>query len=811
MNEGIIINDVNELKKQFQSPRKETALSIYLPVNGDEELSEVDKLSRLFGEYKKSGYGGVIPFVPAESTVVPFSEQYYLIYGAIAEAANRQGLSLGYLDDTYMMREYLLDHDENRCRVLAKHTTSCTSGETAKIKRRLTGELMSAVAVNDDDLTILDLREFVGEEFIQWDVPEGNWNVEQYVCEPDKDAHYIDLFDYEISIDYLKCTLKLLIDRLEVSIPEIGGVRPGIDLYIYKNISYCGQNRRIWHTSFNRVFEETYGFDPATLYPLMFRDFGGHAKRFKAMMMACRSKIFNDGFLKAVADYCKTKNIFCTGYPEEAKSVSCSWMFGDGQQYHQYASAPGCAMPFAYLYGINGIKVASGAADVFGSEIVAADIFKHYRRLNKEILYKEAMNSYVRGVNMLFAHLGEDRHKAESDLSEGDGGSLFGGLLRWGSDDLSEFSDFTSRVQTMLRGGEHVSEVAIVYPIHTIHAMSYLYEAQVNGFEYANTSENEDYMEVMNSFLNYVGIDASFIHPTAIGSKCFAEGGTLYMDNGKHVMKFRLLVLPSMSVISLKTLRMIRKFFDEGGKIIATDNLPTMAVEYSDVTMDLNKALKNQTEEDKEVHELLTYIFGSDCQNAKIIKNYYANTNEAGGAAYFFPSNKTTVDGTDSVSATILYQAVGKFRFAPDVYVDRMPRLEFSGIVNYHLPTFEKINVAGRLTKGCSMNYIHKRYAGAEIYYITNTTGEDYRGNILLRGRHQPEEWNPYSGKTKKTVYEYVRFRGEVYTKVNTTIEAGTCVFFTSATSRSQKDIVKELSAQSPTEQLKEYFAWENF
>lgn len=804
MSEGFIVNDANDLKKLFQSTRREYAPFIYFPITGEGGLSDEETIRKHFQEYKKSNYGGVIPYIPKESTVVPFSESYYLIYRAVADAARENGLSLGYLDDTYLMKEYLHKLPEHTCCILTKYSTSCTSGDKTRIKLRASGTLMSVVAINDDDSTIIDLREFIQEDKIEWNVPEGNWNVEQYVCEPDHAAGYIDLFDYDISIEYLKDTLRLLANRLEVS----GG--KGIDLYVYKNINYCGQNRRIWHSSFNKVFEETYGFDPAPFYPLLFRDFGSNAKRYKSMLMECRSKLFNNGFLKAAADYCRTRDIFCTGYPEESKSVSCSWMFGDGQQYHRYSTAPGVAMSFAYLYGLNGLKVASGAADVFGSEVVAADVFKHYQKLNREIIYKEAMNSFVRGVNMTFVHLGEDRAKSGDEKKEGDSSFIFSTLFGK-NNPLSEFSDFTARVQSLLRGGEHISEIAIVYPIHSIHAMPYLYEAKVNGFEYSNTSENEDYMEVMNNFLNYVGIDASFIHPEAIGERSLAENGTLFMDNGSYMMKFKLLVLPSMSVASLKTLRMIKKFFDEGGKIIATDNLPSFASEYSDAGMDVNQGLKTKTAEDEEVGELLDYIFGSECRDNKIYRNVYVNTNDRGGVAYYFPSNKTSVDGTDSVSANILYQAVAKFGFAPDVYLDRMPRREFSGVVNYHLPAFLKIGIDSRLSKGCSMNYIHKRFAGSDIYFITNTTGDRYRGNILLRGRHQPEEWNPYNGKIKKLVYEYVRFRGEVYTKVNTAIDASSCVFLVSSDVRSQKDMVKELTAQTAPELLKEYFAWENF
>lgn len=804
MNDVITITDANELKRNFQSAKKDFSPYLYIPISESDGLSEEEKLIKLIQGYKKSNYSGIIPFISSDSTVKPFSALYYKIYDCLAEAADANGLSLGYLDNAYLMKEYLNDFPENRCQILTRYSFSCTMGDTVKIKLCAQGTLMSVVAVNDNDSTIIDLRECIKEDYIEWTVPDGNWNIEQYVCEPDKNSAYIDLMNYDASLDYLKRSLKPLLERLEAA------GRNGISLYIYKGVNYCGQNRRIWHESFNKIFEEIFGFDPAPYYPLMFRDFGSNAKRYKSMLMECRSKIFDNGFLKAAADYCKTKELFCTGYPDEHKAAACSWMFGDGQLYHQYASSPGVSMSFTYLYGLNGIKVAAGASDIFGTNVVAADIFKRYQLLTRDIIYREAMNTFVRGVNMIFAHLGEDREKENSTLTESDTSSIWGSIFSKG-DDLADFANFAARVQTMLRGGEHVSEIAIVYPIHSIHAMAYLYQARMEGFEYPNTPENEDYMELMNTFLNYVGIDASFIHPNVIADKGLSENGVLFINNGNYLMKFKILVLPSMSVVSLKTLRMIKNFFNEGGKIIATDNLPTIACEYSDVGMEINKGLKTKTKEDEEVGELLDYIFGPDCRNNKIYKMYYVNTNEKGGAAYFFPSNKTSVDGTDSVSANILYQAISKFQFAPDVYIDRMPRREFSGIVNYFLPAFLKVGIDWRLAKGCSMNYIHKRLANADVYYITNTTEERYEGNILLRGRLQPEEWNPYNGKIKKAIFDYVKFRGEIYTKVNTSVEASSCVFLVSSNTHSQKDIVKELTAQTAPELLEEYLAKENF
>ena len=107
------------------------------------------------------------------------------------------------------------------------------------------------------------------------------------------------------------------------------------------------------------------------------------------------------------------------------------------------------------------------------------------------------------------------------------------------------------------------------------------------------------------------------------------------------------------------------------------------------------------------------------------------------------------------------------------------------------------------------MNYIHKRYAGCDIFYITNTTSSAFNRNILLRGRHQPEEWNPYTGKIHKLTAELVRFRGEIYTKVSVPIEASSCTFLISPIVRTPKEAVfHDINAEV---EIPEYFPKYNY
>ncbi len=791
INEKNMIQDPASLKKQFQNDKTADGPYIYLPL--DSAYNNEEKLSHLISGYKKSGFCGVIPFTNSNYEIQPLDEEYFETYDIIENEVKENSLKIGYLDDIYVMQAYLSslrDSSSAVCPILTKYEYTCVEGQVMKKKLREQGKLMSVVAVNDDDLTVVDLRPYLEDNTIDWTVPDGNWNIEEYRCEPDLNSKAINLLDYDISMEYLRSTFGKLCEKYAAEKDEV----PPFNIFIYRNVMYTGQNRRAWHVDFNEEFEKEYGFDPSPYYTLLFRDYGGNSARYKSMLMNCRANMLISGYLKACSDFCMAKGVFCTGFPAESKATACSWLFGDGQLLHKYASAPGISMPFAYLYGLNGVKVAAGAADSLGHSIVTADLFNYYDTLSRDIIYRESMNAFVRGVNMVFVHLGEDRAQHSSITEKDDDSPIWGSIFSKG-DDLTEYASFVSRVQTVLGGGEHICENAIIYPIHSLHSFVGMYQSSsTEGFEYPSTPENADYMEMMNSFLNYVGEDSVFVHPTTLIERSFVENGVLYVNNDSFVMKFRTVIMPSMSIISIKALRVIKKFFDEGGKIIATDNLPTASCDCSVTFTSVDAALKTKSPEDEEVINTIKYIFGEDVLDNRIIKRYYKNDNENGGMAYYLPSNKRSVDGTDSVSADILAQAMNNFDLAPDVYIDKRPRREMLGFVNYHLPAFIKIGVDKRLANGCSMNCLHKRYAGCDIYYITNTTGEKYAGKLLLRGYLAPEEWNPYNGKIKKAPSENVRFRGQIYTMMELELEASSGTFIVSPVQRTQKELSRDLT-----------------
>lgn len=790
-----ICSDAAALRRAFNDPQQAFGPFLYLPVvNRGEEAAPL-RADRMISSYKKDGYAGVIPYYPSEGESRPFEDGYEEAMHAVYEACASYGLKSAYFDDPTVMASWLEKNPDEaaamECRVLSDYEHECVSGETFSRTFDISGKLMALVAVESDTAEILDLRSFLTEDNrIVWKVPEGNWILHRYVCERDSAAQLINLLDYDACIRYLGASCRTLLDTLDEE------SRAAVRLLICRNVQYGGKNRRMWSENFNEIFRSRFGFDPAPYYPCLFQDAGPSSRRYRAMLMSCRAAMLTDGYMKAAVDFAAARGMIATGFAIESKATACSWLFGDGQMLHRHSAMPGISMPFAYLYGLNGIKVAAGASDGNDRGLLSADIFRRYEGLTDDIIYRETMNAFVRGVNFLMTHLGEDREALPEE--ESGAARRFGELFSHNRA-AEDYTDFCARAGLLLRGGRHVSDIAVLYPIHSIHARTYLYEFAQDGFEYPAVLENADYMTVMNNLLTYGCTDAEFLHPDILSDSCYSEGGYLYRNTSGGGSRYSAVIVPGTDVISVRAMRMLAKFFDDGGRILATGCLPQYAFETEEAG---SPAETKPSRADTEVRELCAHIFGTEATDPSVFREIYSNTSAAGGTACFIPAITTAVDGTDMVPAADMMNILRSIMPPADVVFVEPPKIEYSGVVAYDLPTFRRIGVDVKLARSGSLCYLHRKSELCDVYYITNTTNAVYENDVLLRGRHCVEEWNPYKGKAHRIPSEIVRFRGETYTLVHLSVSAASSTFLVSPNPEGSRDALRFISSEEP---LREY------
>lgn len=689
---------------------------------------------------KQSGCGTMIPQLPfgTELDGAGLATVRHML-SAVLESAKESGLGVGfYLDPAF---EHAVIHamsevGENGLRAMLLHCKEYACTREEHIERKLTaGNRMSLVAYSEDTGECIDLRDFVTENRLCWTPPTGNYVIREYLAIEDTEREGANYLSYEASMGYIRSVFSLFADIFS---PYIGNT---LSILSYSGLGFNGRNRRSWDLRFNECFEERFGFDPAPYYPALFGYIGEKTPHLKAYFMTVRAAMLQNGIFKALRDFAAEQGLTLFGNMSEPKLTACSFSMGDTMLGNAYA--PCALFDKAYMYGTNSVKIAASAAYNFDIDRICGELFRNYTRHDKARLQKDAMNAFARGVNCTALHL-------TSELTAD-----------------STFGDFITRVQTMLRDGRHVADIAMLYPIYHLHSQTGLYVSPASGYEYPETPFSADYMTLINSISIYSGHDLTLLHPEILNERCHTEGGVLYLDNARNKEAFRVVVLPCTSIISLQNLRTLKRFFDEGGKILATGGLPTAAFEYDE-----------SGENDREVKRLTEEIFGRDACDPRVMRHHCYNQNDKGGEAIFLYFNASAVDGTRMTRSSTVNRALNAFELPFDIYLPGMPRLECTGAPNSNFPEFRTIGLDRVIPGGGMLNHIHKHHEDHDVYYFSNSSDHAYDHHVLLRGAFDVEEWNPHTGACTERSSKLLSYKGCLYTTLRLSLQSGASTFF---------------------------------
>ena len=732
----------------------------------------------------QNGIGCLIPCLPATLTPsAEIPEQVRAFYEVLIQESEKRNVKVGFhlepvLEQSFYMSPAAADIAHTRTRTLIRRQYFCDPKEQLYLQLRK-GSSMSVMAYDDEHADAMDLRPYVKDNTISYTVPDGNWTVEEYICtdQPqygEPPIHTCNILSYDHSMEFLTALLDYMGETIKSSLGKT------VTQLFVSDICFHAPNRRNWDESFNSVFEARFGFDPAPYYPSLYHFMGERDPHIKSLFMACRAEMLRSGLLAALKAFSDRHGLHLVTAMAEPKLPACSWLNGDTLADSVYS--PCAVQEKAYLYGMNSTHLAASAADNYGSKYVPCELFRDYNKLTTDIVYKDAMNAFGHGANQLMAHWGSQ--PIEGNIRRRKSDRFRMDIL--GQEGKFTFSAFVSRVQTLLRGGSRVNDIAMLYPIYALHDKVYLYEAPAGGqFEYPNTPFSCNYMTVLNTVSTYAGQDITILHPEVVNSICTVEDGILYLKNSFQAQKFRVLILPGADMVSLENLRMVKKFYDEGGKIIATGTLPKFAFEYhiKDEQNDPNDFLgmfEYGTPNDREVRSISRHIFGGDAMNPSIIKEYFHNSNQNGGEAYYIPSHRTAADGTELTDCVTLNNILQSFRVPLDMYMPEMPRFECIGAFNNSVGEFIRLGLGDFVPGGGMISRIHKQRGDLGIYFFANTTDRDYHDTVYLRGIHFLDCWDPHTGATHRLVAHYVKYRDEIYTRTSLHVPADRAVFLIS-------------------------------
>ena len=387
------------------------------------------------------------------------------------------------------------------------------------------------------------------------------------------------------------------------------------------------------------------------------------------------------------------------GHPPENYSPNSVVANGDILKYYRHVQIPLLDAIFFYGRGLNGFKQISSAADRGDKPVVGAELCGAFPAdMDSLTLYRVALEAMVRGVSFVVPHgmwytTDADKIRIPPLIAPENP------LLR---DALPNYSACVGRSCLILQGGRRVSDIALLWPITAIQAETYINRDANSGLPVANWLPEHVNHHVLSDLLtNKLRRDFTFVHPEDLcNGKITAAGSELVLNNETNIQHYKVLLMPGGDVISAETMKAIKQYYDNGGKVVATSSLPKRAAEFG---------------RDEEVVRLVTEMFGIDPSQESYSDKFNSNANKGRLA---FLHNPT-----------------------PETLADLFTRWELRADIAFDESTIPPAQIG-------FLNYIHKQKKGRDFYYITNTTGNTVHTTVSLRGKFDNlESWNPHTGK----------------------------------------------------------------
>lgn len=672
------------------------------------------------GFLEKCGYGGlaILPFGP-NLTPKYLTEEYFERYKYAVEKAAELGLTLSLYDEYGFpsgsggaINADGVPRFRNRfpnltMKRLDKIEEETRGGATYVSPVSKTGQLMAAVAMNADTKERIDLSGNITEETIVWKVPEGNWKIMQFVCVADDDPN-MDYLSEEAAKAYISMTHEAYYKRM----PEYFGKT--ITSTFFDEPTLYRAQARCWTPTFNETYIKKYGSSPALYYPALWYDIGPETQAARNALFGLRAELYAAAYPKAVSEWSKAHGIVATGHQDNEEIENPVGTSADLMKCFKYQDVPGIDKIGGDRPAEKFYKIVSSAAYNWDHSLVMSETYGAMGNIPWDTLYNVAMDQYSKGINMLIPHAVwfNDRDVTfEPELSHRN---------RLYNQGLYEFNTFLARLNMLLRNDDRfVTDVAMLYPIETMQG-EYYFDGPLGAYAGGVKIPDMDYVQISQRLTNELGRDFQFLHPEVLQDACRVDKNGLTLANTKQYNTFRTLIVPSSKTISVANLAKILTFFEAGGQVIFTTQLPVKSTEPN---------------ADAQVVALMDKLLPE-----KLRSSGEPHTNPAGGRVVFLAK-----PGADA-----LRNALARPSETFDV--------EFpEGIV--------------------PMRYIHKERAGKDIYYFANLNGKAFDSAVALRGKKRYELWNPHTGEVTALQPEYAKKGKDRVSLVRLRVEPSQSVF----------------------------------
>lgn len=723
----------NVLEEQFKNPPEEYKPMPFWHING--ELTTEGINQQVKDAKELAGFSGfsLLPLASSGNKVGTspkyLSEDYFERFQDVLNAAEKNDMQVILYDDNDFpsgmaggkIEELYPENTMKRLDIIETEFV----GPGVFSQNIECVKLMAAVATNTITGERIELSENFKDGKISWKAPKGKWNIMLFPMVKDsfhKKYLCVDFMDTVGVRHMINHTYDKYYERFS---KYFGNT---IKMTFFDDVGFW-RHPRNWTATFNEKFEALNGFDPRPYYPALWHNIGPETEAVRYAFFRTRAELLAEGFPKLVGEWAKKHNVKDTGHPPGNYDPTPIDMNGDIFKFYRHTAVPLTDAIISYQFGQNGHKLISSAADFYDKPLVATEIYGAYRETSFDslMLYRAMMDLFVRGVNVVIPHgMWYNPEKVYiqplvSPYSEKIAAAL------------PNYSEFVGRSSLLLRGGRRVADIGVMYPFESL-AGYFRFDNPENIRQGFYVSPETDYEKISGWLTSDIRRDFTFVHPEYLLDKKYSiENGTIKLNNAENYQEYTVMIISGCNIISEKTLSKLMDFYNSGGIIISTGQLPFKSAEMGD---------------DNKVIEMIETMFGNNPNELNQQTEIIEHKNEQGGAAIFIPQ----------ANAKKLEQILTQYAPNSDVQFVTNPKLT---------------------TDFGKFNYIHKVNQNRDIFYFTNSSDENIETEVLLRGNLTLQKWNPHTASTNETFKtEHVKINNQEYTKIVLKLDPVKSVFY---------------------------------
>jgi alpha-L-rhamnosidase len=665
---------------------------------------------------------------PSEEGVGYLSEEYFRLYRAAIEEGEKDHLPAATIYDEWAYPAGIVDgqfysqHPDLAAKSLELVDRNVTGPATAELAvPGKEDDYVGAVLMNLDTHERRDVsdRRLAGN-VVRCDLPPGRWKLLAFYLNgkfrpASQKGGSVDYLDREAVATYLAMSYQKYYDHLK---DYFGTV---IKRTFYDEPSMHLVDGRMWSPHFNRDFQAARGFNPMTLYPALWYDIGPDTAAARNALFGFHSELYAENYIGQVAKWCADHGIKLAGHQDQEEVLMPIAITGDMMKVFEHQQIPGIDDIYYPGRTLVSYKIVTSAAFNYDWPECIAETFAAYRPpapdgtftpnrptataprrvepVSTTIALRTILDQAAMGINMQL-----DARRSGIDPAT---------------------APLVGRIDYLLRGGRHVADIAVLYPIASLQADYYFAQPASGGrggdpgFTYSVEGgvvpPEIDYQDVGELLYRSLRIDYTYLHPEVLLARCSVNGPRLVLDNKENREEFRVVVLPGGDTLSADVAAKLLEFYRAGGAVVGTSKLPTQSAEPG---------------RNREVRAAMEEIFGLPWENQMTaeallvpeeVKDYFRHRNAAGGLAYFIPQ-------PDSRILQAVLREVDPVR---DVDIRTTPAW----------PLVRGTGYRGALT------YIHKVKEGHDVYFFSNTAEQPVDVQVALRGDKTLALWNPHTGE----------------------------------------------------------------